>query len=164
MLYTVSICEGPGVSLHMATAESHSKVVQKIVYVSQRLVVENSMESARADSERRVGCPTSGSRAMQQVGTDPWWPRAYFKYWAYQPSSFLSFGCTPSNSPASATTGSGSVQKGNSSSNIITGFRNVVWPPEVVNSSSGRTFRAGGLFADPQGSGTDRTGAAADAT
>ena len=37
----------------------------------------------------------------------------------------------------------------------ITGLRNVVWPPDLANSSSGRTSRPGELFPNPQSSGTD---------
>ena len=53
------------------------------------------------------------------------------------------------------------VQKGSSSSaNIITGLRNVVWPPDVANSSPGRTSWPGELFPNPRSSGTDWTDAA----
>ena len=62
------------------------------------------------------------------------------------------FDCAPS-----AGTGMHSAIKGN----IFTGLRNVVWPPDVANSSSGRTSRPGELFPNPQSSGTDWTGAAA---
>ena len=88
------------------------------------------------------------------------------------------FDCAPSlgTGNTSAMRGSGSathcpgsngayIQNSDSSStNIIIGLRNVVWPPDVVNLSSGCTFRPDELFPNPQSSRTDRISAAAVTT
>ena len=93
------------------------------------------------------------------VGTDRRWPRAVHRYWTSQLSR------RPTLHPLSRVTIGANVQKGYSSGNgIVTGLRNVVWPPEVLNSSSRRTSRPGELFPNPQSCGTDRTGAAAVTT